>query len=236
MLTRARARELLRDDAGFSLIELLVALAIGTIVLTAVMIVFLNGMQGTAKVTDRADSTARARTTTNIISSLLQAATCNFNSAPITSATATSVTFTANIGDADAGALQYRIRWDGSTNTVYQDTFNSTGTVSTTDSTLVFPSTPTSTKVIGTNLAPRDGSTLFTYYPFNTTTGQISQTAATAPITDANVRRSIVAVKTELLGLADKTNSSPNPVTTAVEAQSIVGQVDPSNPGQGTQC
>jgi prepilin-type N-terminal cleavage/methylation domain-containing protein len=233
---RARTRELLRDDAGFSLMELLVALAIGTIVLSAVMMVFVNGMQGEARVTDRADSTARARTTTDIISSLLQAATCNFNTAPITSATATSVTFTGALGGPEDDAVQYRVRWDSATKTVYQDTFLKTGTVAANDSTLVYPSTPTTTKVIGTNMAPADGATLFKYYAFNATSGTIAGTDTPSPILDANTRRSIVAIQTSLLALPEHTTGSSDPAQTAVEAQSVVGQVDPSNPGQGTQC
>lgn len=231
---RARARELVRDDAGFSLMELLVAMAIGSIVLTALMMVFLNGMQGTAKVTDRADATARARTTSDTMSTLLQAAVCNNNSAPILAASATSITFTANLGGPDDAASKYVLRWDGASKTVYQDTYK--GTLQSDGLTVVYPSSPTSTLILGTNMMPADGSTLFSYYPFNTSTGTISTSALTAPITNANTLKSIVAITTSLLALPERTKGTSDPASTSVEDQSVVGSVDPSNPGQGTQC
>lgn len=234
MLTRARMRELVRDDDGFSLMELLVALAIGSIVLTAVMMVFVNGMRGTAKVTDRADATARARTTTDIMSSLLQAAICNNNTAPITNATATSITFTANLGSADTATVQYRLRWDAATRNVYQDTYN--GVLQSDGVTVLFPSSPSATRLIGSNMAPADGATLFSYYPFDSSVGTISATAATAPVTNANILKSIVAITTNLMALPERVTGTSDPGSTAIEAQSVVGQVDPSNPGQGTQC
>jgi prepilin-type N-terminal cleavage/methylation domain-containing protein len=236
MLMRARLRDLLREDDGFSLMELLVALMIGSIVLTAAMMVFINGMRGTAKVTDRADATARARTTTDVISSLLQAATCNNNTSPITAAAAQSITFTANLAGPEDAALQYRLRWDGTTKTVYEDIFASNGTVSVTDQTLLFPSSPTETRVIGTNMSPQDGTTLFKYYPYDATAGAISNTAATPPVTNPTTLRSIVAIATSLLAQPEHTTGTSEVGSTSVEAQSVVGQVDPSNPGQGTQC
>jgi prepilin-type N-terminal cleavage/methylation domain-containing protein len=233
MLTRARA--LLREDDGFSLMELLVAMAIGSIVLTAVMVVFTNGMTGTARVTDRIDASARARLTTDTISSLLQAGVCNTNTPPITNATANSVTFTGNLGNADASATQYRIRWDSSTKTVYEDIYTSNGQAS--DLTLTYPAVPTSTRVIGVNMQPQgDQTTLFAYYPFDTTTGTVAANPVTAPGTNATALRSIVAVTTSLMALPSRTKTSSTTSAAPIEAQSVIGQVDPSNPGQGTQC
>jgi prepilin-type N-terminal cleavage/methylation domain-containing protein len=233
MLTRARA--LLRDEDGFSLMELLVALAIGSVVLTAVMNVFLNGMQGSAKVADRSDASARARLTTDTISSLLQAAVCNNNTAPITAATAVSITFTGALGGPEDAAVQYRIRWDSSTKTVYEDIYNNSGQKSATDSTLLYPTTPTTTRVIGLNMMPSDGTTLFRYYPFNSTTGVIGS-EVTAPGTDPAALKPIVAIATNLRALPERTKNTATASSAPIEAQSVVGQVDPSNPGQGTQC
>jgi prepilin-type N-terminal cleavage/methylation domain-containing protein len=231
----ARTRDLLRDDAGFSLMELLVALAIGSVVLTALMVVFLNGLSGTAKVTDRVDATARARTTTNIMTSLLQAGVCNNNTAPIIAADANSVTFTSSLGGPDADPVEYRLRWDSTTKNVYQDTFNGNGHA--TDGTVTYPTTPTSTVLIGSKMMPTDGATMFTYYPFSSATGMISGSFITGmPITAVNTLKSIVAVNTNLLALPSNTVGSSDPRSTSVESQSVVGQVDPSNPGQGTQC
>lgn len=235
MLTRARA--LLREDDGFSLMELLVALAIGSIVLTAVLTVFTNGLTNTAKVTDRVDATQRARITTDAISSLLQAGVCNNSTAPITNASPNSITFTGNLGGPEDSTVQYRIRWDSATKTVYEDTYTFSGQASSTDSTLVYPTTPTTTKVIGTNMQPQgDGTTLFTYYPFDTTTGTVGADPIAAPGTNAVALRTVVAITTNLMSLPSRTKTSATDSAAPIEAQSVIGQVDPSNPGQGTQC
>lgn len=231
-----RMRELLRDDAGFSLMELIVALAIGSIVLTAVMNVFINGMQGTAKVTDRADASARARLTTDTISSLLQAAVCNNNTAPITNATDSSITFTGALGAPEDAAIQYRVRWDSATKNVYEDTFASSGSVSSTDATLVYPTTPTTTKLIGANMMPKGGTTLFSYFPYDTRNGTMAANPITAPGTTAATLRTIIGITTNLVALPSRTTTSSSTQNAVVEAQSVVGQVDASNPGQGTQC
>jgi prepilin-type N-terminal cleavage/methylation domain-containing protein len=235
MLTRVR--QLLREDDGFSLMELLTALAIGSVVLTAVLMVFTNGLTNTAKVTDRIDGTQRARITSDTINSLLQAGVCNNNGAPITNASANAITFTANLGSADASANQYQIRWDSTTRTVYLDTYLPTGTVSSTDSTATFSRTPSSTKVIGTNMQPQgDQTTLFTYYPFNTSTGTVDSSPMTAPGTNVTTLRTIVGINTSLASLPSRTKTSATASSTPIETQSVIGQVDPSNPGQGTQC
>jgi prepilin-type N-terminal cleavage/methylation domain-containing protein len=231
---RARMWERLREDDGFSLMELLVALAIGSIVLTAVMMVFLNGMSGTAKVADRADASERARTTTDIMSSLLQAAVCNNNNAPVLAATATSVTFTANQGGPDADPVMYRLRWDSATKNLYEDTYVGNGQA--TDETITYPSTPTSTRLIGLNMVPKDGTNLFFYYPFSSASGTISASYTPAPITNTNTLKSIVAITTSMVALPERTKGTTDLSATTVEAQSVVGSVDPSNPGQGTQC
>jgi prepilin-type N-terminal cleavage/methylation domain-containing protein len=235
MLTRARA--LLRDDDGFSLIELLTALAIGSIVLTAVLMVFTNGLTNTAKVTDRVDASQRARITSDVISSLLQAGVCNNNTAPITNASPNSITFSGNLGGADDSLVQYRVRWDSASKTVYEDTFPVTGTASSTDSTFTFSATPTTTKVIGTNMQPQgDGTTLFTYFPFDTTTGTVGANPIAAPGTNAIALRTVVAITTNLVSLPSRTKTSATDSAAPIETQSVIGQVDPSNPGQGTQC
>jgi hypothetical protein len=115
--------------------------------------------------------------------------------------------------------------------------YTSNGQVSSTDSTATFPTTPTTTKVIGTNMQPQgDQTTLFTYYPFNTTTGTVAAAPIAAPGTNVTTLRTIVGITTSLMALPTRTKTSATASATPIESQSVIGQVDPSNPGQGTQC
>ncbi|MCW2985614.1 MAG: prepilin-type N-terminal cleavage/methylation protein [Conexibacter sp.] len=214
-----------RDEAGFSLIELLVALAIGSIVLTAVMTVFINGLTGSAKVTDRVEAAQRARVTADRISTLLQAEICGTTGdAPISDASATSVTFTANLGDVYADPIQYRIRWDSATKSIFEDRYVST------DGGTTFPAAPTSSRLIGTNMVPTDGSTLFKYYGFDTVNGGIAPT----PMSPIDVQQ-IIAVNFYLTAMPERTKQS-DPRATSVEGQAVAGSADPSDPNLGTKC
>ena len=222
-----RLRSAARDDAGFTLIELLVALAIGSIVLTAVMFVFVNGLQGAGKVTDRIDATQRGRATADRIQMLLQAQVCAPNGgAPISVAGPTSVTFTANTGDVNAVPVRYRLRWDSATNGIYQDTYAPNTSVSP----VSYPSSPTSTKQIGAQMQPADGATLFTYYGFNTATGGL----ADAPLSPVDVNQ-VVAVDFSLMALPERTKTA-DPRSMSVSGQAVAGSADPADPNEGPKC
>jgi prepilin-type N-terminal cleavage/methylation domain-containing protein len=229
MLT-ARAAHVARDERGFSLVELLVAMALGSMVLTAVMTVFINGLTGTAKVTDRIDAVQRARLTADRMTTLLQAQVCSGGSAPITDGQATSVTFTANVGDVTANPTRYRLRWDNTTNRIYEDRF-----VPTTDSSgnVTFPSSPTQTKVIGTDMVPA-GGTLFTYNAFDTVNAGVSATPIATPLTTTDMQ-TVVAVSVSLVAQPERTKVSDERATT-LTTQAVVGSADATNPNRGPKC
>jgi prepilin-type N-terminal cleavage/methylation domain-containing protein len=229
MLT-SRAAHLARDERGFSLVELLVAMALGSMVLTAVMTVFINGLTGTAKVTDRIDALQRARLTADRMTTLLQAQVCSGGSAPITDGQATTVTFTANVGDVTATPTRYRLRWDNTTNRIYEDRF-----VATTDTSgnLIFPSSPSQTKVIGTDMVPA-GGTLFTYNAFDAANGGVNATALGTPLSNADAQ-TVVAVSVSLVAQPERTKVTDERSTT-LNTQAVVGSADATNPNRGPKC
>jgi prepilin-type N-terminal cleavage/methylation domain-containing protein len=228
---RARATHLVRDEEGLSLIELLVAMALGSIVLTAVMTVFLNGLTGSAKVTDRIDAAQSGRLVADRITTLLQAQVCNSGSSPISDAQATSVTFTANLGDVTvANPTRYQIRWDSATNRIYEDRY---APIVATDGTVTYPTTATQTKLIGTNVTPLDGK-LFTYASFDLVNGGVSNTALATPVSSSE-RQTIVSVTTSLVALPERTKASDGRETT-ISTQAVVGSADAANPNKGPKC
>jgi prepilin-type N-terminal cleavage/methylation domain-containing protein len=230
-------RHRLADDAGFSLIELLTALAIGSVVLTASLMFFLNGLSGTAKVTDRVEASQRGRLVTDQVSTLVQAAVCDNvgSNAPITVAQPSSMTFTAQLGTGTspgntvAYPKQYRVRWDSTTNSVYEDiwTAGATGT---------YAASPSTTILLGANMRPADGTNLFTYYAFDQATGTIASAPLGNTVTGDDNLVSIVAVGIKLLTLPEHTKSSSDLRSTEIDTQAILGSVDPSNTSQVTQC
>jgi prepilin-type N-terminal cleavage/methylation domain-containing protein len=228
VIARLRRRAVQQD--GFSLIELLVALALGSIVLTAVMTVFINGLTGSAKVTDRVEAAQRARNTSDRINTLLQAQVCSDGAAPITEATTTSVTFTANTGDVAAIPTRYRVRWDSATNRIYEDRWVPTVAA---DGSYVWPPGITSTRVIGTDMTP-ENDVLFTYNAFNAGTGGIAEPELPQPISTATMQ-TIVSVSTSLVAQPERTKVA-DARKTVIETQAITGSADAANPNRGPKC
>lgn len=228
-----RRPSLLADERGFSLMELMMAMVVGSIILTAVMNLSISGMTNSAKVTDRVEATGRARVATDRMTSLLAAQVCNAGVAPITEATPTSVTFTANNGDVTAVPSRYRLRFDATTNTLFEDrwagSLNAAGVV-------VFASTA-ATRVLITNAQPVGGA-IFDYHAFDLATGVVDDAAlpmVSGALSAANLSL-VVRVDTALTALPERTKKVGDKRSTTISGHAIVGSADPANPDKGPKC
>ena len=225
----ARLRQRASADDGFTLIELLVALALGSIVLTALMTVFVNGLTASGKVTDRVEAGARARLTADRITTLLGSQVCANGNAPVTVATPTSVTFTSNTGTVDAQPTRYRIWWDSATRNVYEDRWVATNPNGPGDP--IWPASITRTDTIGVQMMPADGANLFTYYGFDTVNGGISATPM-ATIVPSRV----IAVRFALTAIPERTKQATDARATTITGQSVAGTADPADFDKGNKC
>lgn len=226
----SRPRRLVADEDGFSLMELIVAMAIGSIVLTVVLGIFMNGLSGATKVTDRIEATQRARIANDRVVMLLQAQVCADGSAPITDAQATSVTFTANIGDAQALPTRYRMRYDATTKALWEDDFPATKV----DGALTFQAVPARSRTLITNVQPVSGA-FFTYYAFNLATGLVDTTLTPAPTLTADDLHRVVRVGIAMTAMPERTKTA-DPRATTITGQAIVGSADTANPNKGPKC
>ena len=95
---------LLRDERGFTLVELLAASVVGVIVVGAAFGLLDATVRGRATTEDRVDAVARGRIGMEAITRDLRAALCLNDGQPaVRTATASAVTFVASIGAADPG-------------------------------------------------------------------------------------------------------------------------------------
>lgn len=108
----------LRADDGFSLMELLAAMAIGSVVLTGLMTVFVQGLRGTTAIQDRVDTTARARYSMDRIVRLLDSQVCyvpvssDFGTPPVFSgSTDNSASFLADLTGASGTPRKYTLTY-----------------------------------------------------------------------------------------------------------------------------
>jgi prepilin-type N-terminal cleavage/methylation domain-containing protein len=97
LITRLRAR--LAAEAGFTLVEMLTAMVIGTVVLFAAFTFMERSFDASAEISDRVDAAQRGRTAMDATIRQLRSQVCVAAKLPLQSASATSVTFTTDLTD-----------------------------------------------------------------------------------------------------------------------------------------
>lgn len=234
-MTRLRvlSRRLAREDDGFSLMELMAAMAIGGIVLTGVLTVFTTGMQSTSRILDRVDSSQRARSAMDRMTTLLNSQVCLISpdedlgqaaTPPIVAGSSNnSITFYADLdGDATTPA-KYTLTYDPAAKTLTQYTYQGTGVMG---SNLAFPTSPTSTRRLAENVQSQGGDPIFSYYGF-TSTGTVDDDAAglSTPISTADSFK-VVRVNIKLQANSELTKSDDKR-RTIITGQGTVATADP---------
>lgn len=164
-------RRALRNDEGFSLIELLVAMSVGTVVILAAFTVLDISLSTQSSATDRIETVQRGRQTMNEISRVLRSHTCLSNGHPgIVEATPTSVRLHSAVGGErlNPGFQKIddrRIVYDATTRKLTLETYAGIEAATPSPDTTTFSTTAT-TRVIGEQIR-QDGTTpIFRYYTF----------------------------------------------------------------------
>lgn len=200
----------LRADDGFSLMELLAAMAIGSLVLTALMTVFISGVRGTTQIQDRVDNTARARYSMDRIVRLLDSQVCyvpiatDFGTPPVFSgSTNNSASFLADMTGASGNPRRYTLTYvpgaAGAPGSITQDTYSYDSVAKT-----FTKKVGVTTKLVGDILPAVDNGVtqpIFKYYPFYpagyadaTKIGNVSDTPATTPLSATDSQRVVKVV------------------------------------------
>jgi prepilin-type N-terminal cleavage/methylation domain-containing protein len=233
------------DQAGLSLVELLVAMALGSIVLTALMTLVVNGTTSVVATHNRTEAAQRGRQAMDRVVTLLSSQTCVIADAsssqpPILDASDTSVSFYANLGKVDSTPLVYRLRYDTGTKRMWEDQYlpvtdPATGKVTYPS----YPSTPASSRLVGEYLAPTVvGGPIFKYWQFVTTEGptlgMIYETPLATPLS-AQSKLAAVRVTTSFFAQPEKTGKN-EPQATAIDSSATVGSANAGEPSKGVNC
>jgi prepilin-type N-terminal cleavage/methylation domain-containing protein len=241
-------RRLRHEEHGFSLMELLAAMAISSVVLTAVMTVFINGLQGAAKVQDRVDSQQRARAAMDRVTTLLSSQVClTANVQPIVAgSTSDSVTFYGDLDGASSTPKKYRIVFDPAAKTLTEYDYTGIWQTGGLPGPVVWPSSPTVTRQLAQDVvrAPDPsaaGSTLpvFSYFHFESdgtvNTAPTNAVAFGATGLAATDVASIVQVAVNFAVTPSRTKTA-DPRWTAISGQALAGSASPSSPAAGPNC
>ncbi len=240
-------RRLRSDQSGFSLIELLMSMALGSIVLAALMTLFMNGVNGTVRVSDRTEALQRGRITMDRVTTLLNSQTCLLNTdgsgqPPILDGQNNEVTFYASLGVVDSDPMIYRLRYDPASKQITEQRFppvrSSAGVVTYPS----YPASPSDNRVIGINILPTAvGAPIFQYWQFITevgpTLGMVDKTAPlTTPLTSTS-QYAAVRMTMSFVTQPEHTSGSTIDVRgTALDGVATVGSANAGEPTKGVNC
>ncbi len=234
---RERLARVRSDESGFTLPELLTAMAIGMVVLLAAFMLLDRAVSTSSELSDRQDSAQRGRVAMEVISRSLRSQVCLGDLQPITAGNDNSITFYANLSSTSDAADRRVIRYVASEKRLYEDTYVGTGTFPD----LIFASTPTRTRELAQPVQPIvDGTVtrpIFRYYRYvpTTTTGALQQLTSPLSATDAP---DVVLIKVGFSALPQRKVERTTDVVdgTDFESDIDVRLADPTRPAEGPRC
>jgi prepilin-type N-terminal cleavage/methylation domain-containing protein len=239
-------RRLRTDDSGFSLIELLAAMLVAGILLTAVMNVFINGVKGASRVQDRVDSQQRGRLAMDRVTSLLSSQVCLSSSIPpVVGGTSTdkSVTFYGDLQGASNTPSRYTLTWSAAAKTLTEYQYTA-ASGSLTSPPIVWSGTPAVTRLIASNVWPAqdDAGTdlpVFSYYRFeadgtvNLANPIALNGSSQLALADAD---DVVQVGVAFRVVPAKSITSVDARSTSITGQALAGSASPASPAAGPNC
>jgi prepilin-type N-terminal cleavage/methylation domain-containing protein len=221
----------IRDERGFSLMELLMAMALGSVVLTATMLVFTTGITATGRITDRTDSSARARAAMDRITTLLDSQVCLRNNGDSTTQAAippvdgaasngNSITFYADLSGASNTPNKYTITYASGVLTL--NTYAGTGVLPN----VTFAATPKVSQ-LATNVAPAVvggvAQPIFTYFQF-ATDGSVNPTTPVTP----SAANQLLIIREAVQFQASSNKNATDAARTTISGEAIVATADPT--------
>jgi prepilin-type N-terminal cleavage/methylation domain-containing protein len=156
-----------RSEDGFTLMELIVSMAIGSIVLIALFTFVDVGVRANARIEDRADSSQRGRLAMEEMVRQLRSNLCqSTGNGPVLGGDDTSVTFYGQLLDTTGTVApkKYRYSYDAATKRLLEDTWTMSAG-STWPSNVTGWDGPT-TRTLATNLVPATGRPVFSFYAY----------------------------------------------------------------------
>lgn len=176
-------------EAGFSLPEMLVAMLVGSIIITAALGLLEVTMKRSRDVAVRVDAVQRGRLAMDSITRQLRSQVClNASTAPLVNASANQVTFYGDLREAPSGPVQvpyeHTLRYEPAGKRIVQEirtgTMGADGTVS-----YGWPQS----RVLLTDVGPDGATPMFRYYMFNPGVPPALTELTTASAIGANLQK-----------------------------------------------
>jgi prepilin-type N-terminal cleavage/methylation domain-containing protein len=227
-----------RDERGFTLIEVVISLFIGTIVILAAYTVLDASTSLGKRTQDRVDAAQRGRLAMDIIGSELRSQVCLPGAVPpmAAGATPTDFTFYSNLGDQNSPPQKRRLYVQNGA--IKEQTWTGTYSGSGTTLTVNWAATPTSKVLVspvaqvpvGVGVAP-----YFRFWGFDANLpATINQPLDVTPLSAADAGR---VVQVDVSFVARPTGATTTSKRDSIFQQSIFFRTaDPMDPGKGPKC
>jgi prepilin-type N-terminal cleavage/methylation domain-containing protein len=228
------------EESGFTLVELIAAMAIGTVVLLAGFLLLDRATSVSNEIADRQDALQRGRIAMESMVQQLRSQVCLGDAKePITFGEATTIRFYADLGDGgphgDTMSVEERkLFYDPATKQIVEERYQGTGTYPD----VTFPASATRKRVLLSKAdLIKDGAVtrpLFRYYAFREggAPGELEQLPV--PLSTDDAARTVM-VKLGFVSLPQRTKVRDRDSTT-FESDVYVRIADPSKPTEGPRC
>lgn len=217
-------------EAGFTLVELLVAMTIGVVIILGAFQIMDRSTQLSKKTLQTVDSTQRGRLALDLMMRELASQVCISNTIPpIDTGTSTAVTYFVNLGGADAVPEKHQLSYES--NSIVLRRYVGTGT----PPTMTWPGTATSTKTLLENVTQTGTTPVFRYYTWGTGTPTQPDSLLTAPLSVTDEPRvAKVSVTFTAQPAADFRNNTKG--TAQMQDSAYVRIADPTDTSRGPRC
>jgi prepilin-type N-terminal cleavage/methylation domain-containing protein len=221
-----------RDESGWTLIELLMAMTIGVVVLLASFMLIDASAPLAQKTQDRVDAAQRGRLAMEIIGAELRSQVCMPGAVPPimpTVSDGSNVWFYGNNQDQDSLPQKHHIYIQGTA--LKEDTWQGTGSISN----VIFPvnATPT-TRTLVDPVALVPGVALFRFYGFDANLPASVNQPIAVPVSVPDSRR-VVQVNVSFVARPTRATAAGARDSTFQQAV-FFRTADPTDPVKGAKC
>jgi prepilin-type N-terminal cleavage/methylation domain-containing protein len=230
-----RLRQIRSDEGGFTLVELLAAMAIGTIILMSAFFLLDHANSATQEVLNRQDAIQRGRMAMERMTRALRSQVClNDTTEPITYGGPWKVQFYSDLSDGSRNVQSRVLEYDATAKRLREQVYYGQGIYPD----LTFPTVPSETQLLLDKVEPvtvgAGTQPMFRYYAFRTggAPGDLQQLPTPLSVADASL---VVMVKISYVALPDRARPQQREAST-LENDVYVRLADPSRPTEGPRC
>lgn len=223
---------LMRRDAGFTLVELMIGMTIGLLVIGGGLNVLDSTLRISRTTQSRVDTSQRGRIAMETITREIRSQVCLSATAPaLTTATSTNVIFYVNLGVVDSNPERHEISLTNGD--VILKRYVGTGT----PPSMTFSGTPTSTRTLLENVGTYGGTPFLRYYAWQNGNPVLPTTLLPAPLSAANLAKPVkIAVSFRAFPGRDFRNNGTNRGYSDFQNAVFVRAADPVDTTNGPRC